>query len=186
MPERATSPAQRKQQRWTALTVVAVAWIAVLLLRGTIRPDAPQREQPAPAFEVTTLEGEALRLADLSGRGVVLNFWASWCLPCRAEAELLEEAWQRHRDSGIVFVGIAYLDTPEEAQAFVDEYGITYDNALDDQGIWSRRYALRGVPETFFIAPDGTLADTIQGPILTAAHLDRKIRLITPSTARQP
>jgi cytochrome c biogenesis protein CcmG/thiol:disulfide interchange protein DsbE len=161
-----------------ALALVAAAWVIVILLRNQTQPGAPQVETSAPPFEVVTLDGETVRLADLAGHGVVLNFWASWCLPCRAEAALLQQAWQRHRDAGIRFVGIAYLDRADNAQAFLDLYGVTYPNALDSQGEWSRRYALRGVPETFFIAPDGTLVDHVQGPILTLADLERRIKKI--------
>jgi cytochrome c biogenesis protein CcmG/thiol:disulfide interchange protein DsbE len=165
-----------------ALALVAVAWMAVFLLRNQTQPGAPALETSAPSFELITLDGEIVRLADLAGHGVVLNFWASWCLPCQTEAALLQQAWQRHGqrhgDAGVRFVGIAYLDRAENAQAFLDHYGVTYPNALDSQGEWSRRYALRGVPETFFITPDGILVDHVQGPILTLADLERRIKKI--------
>jgi cytochrome c biogenesis protein CcmG/thiol:disulfide interchange protein DsbE len=115
---------------------------------------------PAPDFTVTTFDGETIRLSDLRGRPVVVNFWASWCPPCREEAPLFQSLWERYRDQGVVFLGIAYVDNEQNSLAFMDEFGITYPNAPDvGTYISKEQYLITGVPETFVIDQDGNVAD---------------------------
>lgn len=135
----------------------------------------------APDFAFTTFDGDAIALSDLSGKGVVLNFWASWCDPCRAEAELLETTWRREEPLGeIVFIGLDYLDQEHAALAYLAEFDVTYPNGQDLQSAIARRYRIKGVPETFFITPDGRIASTIIGPIINEAELDRRLDEIRP------
>jgi cytochrome c biogenesis protein CcmG/thiol:disulfide interchange protein DsbE len=134
----------------------------------------------APEFEFTTFEGETIRLADLRGKGVVLNFWASWCDPCREEADLLEQTWRREKDNGIIFIGLDYLDQEPAAKAYLAEFDVTYPNGPDLQSQAARRYGIKGVPETYFITPDGQIAKTVIGPLLSQQQLDEYIELIRP------
>ena len=120
----------------------------------------------APAFEFTTFDGETISLDDLAGQGVVLNFWASWCDPCRDEADLLEQTWRREQDNGIVFLGLDYLDQEHAALEYLAEFDITYPNGPDIQSAAARSYGIKGVPETFFIGPDGKIVSTVIGPML--------------------
>ena len=94
----------------------------------------------APPFAFTTFEGETISLDDLRGKGVVLNFWASWCDPCRDEAALLEATWRREQDNGVVFIGLDYLDQEPAAKAYLAEYGVTYPNGPDLRSDAARRY----------------------------------------------
>ena len=119
----------------------------------------------APQFELTTFEGESIALADLRGQGVVINFWASWCVECYKEARLLEEAYQDFKDKNVVFIGVDYLDTEKEALAYMAEYGITYPSGQDIGTKISRQYRITGVPETFFIDPNGKIMHVQIGPI---------------------
>jgi len=134
----------------------------------------------APPFTFTTFEGETISLDELRGKGVVLNFWASWCDPCREEAELLEQTWRREQDNGIVFIGLDYLDQEPAAKAYLAEFGISYPNGPDLQSQAARRYGIKGVPETYFIAPDGTIVQTVIGPIVNQAQLDSYLEKIRP------
>ena len=134
----------------------------------------------APDFSITTFEGEQLSLADLRGKGVVVNFWASWCDPCRDEAPILEEAWRREEANGIVFVGLDYLDQEPAALAFMDQYQITYPSGPDVASQAARRYGILGVPETFFVDPEGNIAGQFTGPIVDAAALDEMLDRIRP------
>lgn len=86
---------------------------------------------PAPDFTLPLFEGGEIILSDLQGQVVVINFWASWCIPCRDEAPFLEQVWRKYRDQGVVFLGVDYLDTNKEAQAFLEEFGVTYPNGPD-------------------------------------------------------
>ncbi|HXF60628.1 MAG TPA: TlpA disulfide reductase family protein [Caldilineaceae bacterium] len=134
----------------------------------------------APPFTFTTFAGETISLADLRGKGVVLNFWASWCDPCREEAALLEQTWRRERDNGIVFIGLDYLDQEPAAKAYLAEFDITYPNGPDLQSQAARRYGIKGVPETFFISPDGQIVQTVIGPIVDQAQMDAYLDKIRP------
>lgn len=117
----------------------------------------------------TLFDGNQLALSGLRGQVVVINFWASWCVPCRDEAPVLEQTWRRYRDRSVVFIGVAYLDTDRESLAFLEEF-ITYPNGPDLGTRIAKDYQIAGVPETFFIDKDGQVADLEIGP-LTEARL---------------
>lgn len=128
----------------------------------------------APDFTLTTFEGEIYTLSDLRGQVVVINFWASWCDPCREEAAYLENTWRKYRDEGVVFIGVDYVDTEREALAYIAEFDITYPNGPDIGTRISDDYRIQGVPETFFVAKNGELRGNHIGP-LEPPQLDEKI-----------
>jgi cytochrome c biogenesis protein CcmG/thiol:disulfide interchange protein DsbE len=105
----------------------------------------------APDFELPTLSGGTLSSDDLKDHPVVVNFWASWCLPCREEAPLLERTWRRYRDEGVVFLGVNIKDAESDAKAFVEEFDITYPMVRDLDQELTRAFGVRGLPETFFV-----------------------------------
>jgi cytochrome c biogenesis protein CcmG/thiol:disulfide interchange protein DsbE len=113
--------------------------------------------KPAPPFALALFDGGTLTLHQLRGKVVFLNFWASWCPPCRAEARMLEAAWQKHREQGVVFLGVNIQDEEENARAFLQEFGITYPNGLDRGARIAIEYGVWGLPETFFIDRDGRI-----------------------------
>jgi cytochrome c biogenesis protein CcmG/thiol:disulfide interchange protein DsbE len=113
--------------------------------------------KPAPDFSLTLFEGRNIRLSDFRGKVVFLNFWASWCPPCRAEARLLEQSWQRYKDQGVVFLGIDMQDTEEAARRFIQEFGVTYMNGRDPNNRIAINYGVYGIPETFFIDKEGLI-----------------------------
>lgn len=123
----------------------------------TILSTSRTESEAAPDFEVETFDGEPLRLSDLRGKVVVLNFWASWCPPCRWEMPFFETMWQEYRDRDVVFVGIAMSDTLENVQAFAEEAGVTYPVALDTTTEVARAYEVLSLPTTFFIGKDGNI-----------------------------
>jgi cytochrome c biogenesis protein CcmG/thiol:disulfide interchange protein DsbE len=113
---------------------------------------------PAPAFTLERLDTEGtLSLASLRGKAVVLNFWASWCIPCKDEAPLLEEAWQQHRDRGLVVLGVDAQDFKGDARKFMARYGLTYPIVHDGKGSTLGSYGITGFPETFFVDRQGNL-----------------------------
>ena len=108
-------------------------------------------------FEIETFDGEMLRLSDLEGKVVVLNFWASWCPPCRWEMPFFEEMHQEYKDQGVVFLGVAISDTLENARGFAESTGVTYPIGLDTTGEISRNYNVVSLPTTFFIGREGNV-----------------------------
>ncbi|HUH15603.1 MAG TPA: TlpA disulfide reductase family protein [Gaiellaceae bacterium] len=135
----------------------------------------------APAFSLERLDGGGeLSLASLRGKTVVLNFWASWCSPCKDEAPLLQEASERWAAKDVVFVGIDVKDFRGDARAFVERYGITYPNVYDGKGSTIGRYGVTGYPETYFVDPDGRVRHRIAGPVDSAEEIDEAIRRALP------
>lgn len=154
--------------------------LALLALFGWKLFDSVQGQVesgPAPDFTLSLFEGDQLTLSGLRGQVVVVNFWASWCVPCRDEAPLLEQTWRRYGDRGVVFIGIDYLDTDKEALAFLKEFDITYPNGPDLGTRIGRDYRIKGVPETFFINKEGQVVDLEIGP-LTKDRLVNTIELL--------
>lgn len=175
-------PPTRAMRLWQVIFVtILVVFVGILAFRLWDTNTTEQRADGlAPDFTFTTFDGQTITLADLKGKGVVVNFWASWCDPCRDEAALLESAWLREKDSGIVFLGLDYLDQEPSAKAYLAEYGISYPNGPDLQSQAARRYGIKGVPETYFITPDGEIVQAVIGPVLNAAQLDEFLAKIRP------
>lgn len=134
------------------------ASISVALARG-LTPEAPQ-------FALPRLDGEgALDLASLRGKVVVINFWASWCIPCREEAKALEATWQRYKDWGVVVLGVNVQDLVPEAQRFLKETRTTFPVIRDKDNTIYRAYGLTGVPETFFVDRQGRIVRKFPGAV---------------------
>jgi cytochrome c biogenesis protein CcmG/thiol:disulfide interchange protein DsbE len=126
----------------------------------------------APDFTLGLFDGSTFTLSEAlqSGKPVVVNFWASWCGPCAEEAPLLQDAARRNADR-FTFIGVNVQDVDADAQAFMRKYGITYPNGSRNAGPISVQYGMRGVPETYFVAPDGRLVR--KWNTLTAADLEQ-------------
>ncbi len=128
----------------------------------------------APNFTITSFDGETITLSELRGQVVIINFWASWCPPCREEAAYLEATWRKYQDQGVVFIGVDYADTEKEALAYLEEFDITYFNGPDIGTRISHDYRMDGVPETYYVAKNGELRGVKIGP-LAPPELDEKI-----------
>ena len=152
--------------------VVAVATVAALLallVWKLARGEGAQTASGvAPGFTLPRLdrEGESLSLASLRGKAVVLNFWASWCVPCREEAAVLEATWDKYRSRGLVVLGVDVQDFGSDARRFARRYGMTYPIVRDGPGTLLGKYGATGVPETYFIDRRGRLVgERIQGRV---------------------
>lgn len=156
--------------------IVVIVVLAGLELRGRGREQgsalsvanyqarAEVVDTPAPDFDLELLSGDgSLRLSDLRGDIVVLNFWASWCSPCRLEAPDLQSAWKDYRSRGVQFVGVDELDDRFAAQGFVREFAITYPSVFDPSGSLADDYAFLGLPATYVIDQGGTIRYRFQG-----------------------
>jgi cytochrome c biogenesis protein CcmG, thiol:disulfide interchange protein DsbE len=173
------------------------ALIAVALLGGAVygilapAPGEDVRPDAAPEFSLVSLSGQTLTSRQLRGHPVVLNFWASWCAPCREEAPLLEAKWREYREQGVRFVGVNIRDHEADARRFVDRYGLTFPIVRDPDQILADELGVGvGLPQTFFISEDWRLAAAVSGEELSSLggtqilgaiseeELDRNIRAL--------
>jgi len=124
-------------------------------------------------FDGYTYQGKTdVKLSELHGKVLVINFWASWCKPCEQEAPALESAWQAYESSGqVVFVGADYVDTELEARGYLKKFAITYPNGPDLGTRISQMFRIQGVPETYFIDQNGKLAYAQIGPFASEAEI---------------
>ncbi len=139
-----------------------------LLLPGETRPAAPELNAPAPPFALRTLSGEVLQLTALRGQPVVLNFWATWCEPCRHEMPALQALYAAENEH-FRLIAVNLGEPAAAVQAWVHEFGLTFDVLLDENEQLFALYRLRGVPSTFIIAPDGVITHIYFGPVTAAA-----------------
>jgi cytochrome c biogenesis protein CcmG/thiol:disulfide interchange protein DsbE len=187
MTESAATPVPaRRTLPWLIFGIIAVfiiVLLVVLAIAVRTRGAPPLASGSAPDFTVTTFDGETYSLADLKGKPVVLNFWASWCIPCRDEAPALQRAWETYRDRGLIVLGIDYVDTEADAKKFIAEFNQTYPNGPDLGTRIAQSFRISGVPETYFIDREGKLLSGIDangrvrgnwiGPIPEQVLIDR-------------
>ncbi len=153
-----------------ALACVA-GLLALLVWKLTHQHDAPKVGSQAPSFTLNRLEGTGkISLASLRGDGIVLNFWASWCGPCKGEAAVLQREWTQYHDRGVIFIGVDYHDLSSDAQRFVAAHRLTFPMLEDGSGsVTTGRYGVSKVPETYVIDRNGTIVAHLAGPITAPA-----------------
>ena len=139
-------------------------------------PNAPEGGSAAPGFSLTTLSGGHVSLAQLAGHPVLVNFWASWCHPCRQEFPLLAETLRRYQAQGLEIVGISYQDIPGDARSFASQEHAHWILARDDDGTVASAYGVRAIPQVFFIRRDGTIASRVFAP--SQSDLDQSVQAI--------
>ena len=136
---------------------------------GTTRPGSVtgaggEVGSPAPDFQLPALDGRGdVRLADYRGRPVIVNFWASWCNPCREEFPLLKQALREHRDQRLAVIGVTYQDIPSDSRAFVKQRSAGWPQGVDDGGAVANAFGVRAIPQSFFVRADGTVAARVFG-----------------------
>jgi cytochrome c biogenesis protein CcmG/thiol:disulfide interchange protein DsbE len=187
MQEPTTAPAPK---RGVPLWVQILVWIGLLGLLGLLAAGLLKAKNPilrqgasVPDFTLTLFSGyehnnaPEVKLSDLKGKVVVINFWASWCQPCRTEAADLETAWRFYKESGqVIFLGVDYVDTAPEARAYMTEFNLSYPNGPDMgtriSQIFNRNL---GVPETYIIDQQGVLRFIQIGPFQSVTEIKANI-----------
>lgn len=183
LPDRAVAVAPRRRFLLPLVALIISAGLLAALFVGVATPPesggTPLTGREAPAFRLGTTDGQTLALSDLRGQLVLVNFWASWCIPCREEAPMLAKAARDYGGRGLRVVGVLYQDDAEGARKFEAEYGLTYQTVLDPDGRTAIDFGVLGIPESFLIDQDGIVRDRQIGPY-TAEELRRKIELFLP------
>jgi cytochrome c biogenesis protein CcmG, thiol:disulfide interchange protein DsbE len=161
-------PARLKLGAQAVAVAGVAALLALLVWRLTHQTPPPKVGAPAPAFSLSRLDGNGkLSLASLRGKTVVLNFWASWCGPCKREAPALEQLWRQYKGRNVVVLGVDSGDAKSDARRFLDAHGITYPIVSDpDELVAANRYAVPGLPVTYVIDRQGRIVgDRVLGPV---------------------
>jgi cytochrome c biogenesis protein CcmG/thiol:disulfide interchange protein DsbE len=161
----------RSKAPWL-VPLLGLVLVVTVLGWGFLRPGSPHVRVGgrAPDFSLALVDGGQTSLEELRGQVVVLNFWASWCGPCRLEAPVLERVWQDY-DGEVAFVGIAHNDTLQRAQSFLERFGVTFPNAVDINGQTAGAYGVTALPETFVIDGEGVVRAHHLGAIVDAEAL---------------
>lgn len=168
------APTTRGSPGRIAALVSVLALIGLLGWKLITSFGGPLETGAAPDFSLNGYDGRTFTFGEHRGHVVIINFWASWCDPCREEAAYLERTWRKYADQGVIFVGVDYLDTESEALAYLDEFDITYVNGLDVGTRIADDYRIQGVPETFYVDKSGQLRGVHIGPLVPPT-LDEKI-----------
>jgi peroxiredoxin len=145
---------------------------------GGAPPPSPREGFSAPDFTLDLLEGGEVTLSDLRGQVVMVNLWASWCPPCRAEMPAIEEVYQDYKNQGleVLAVNTTYQDSEVEAAAFIQEYGLSFPIPMDRTGSVSNRYQLRGLPSTYFVDRKGIIRSVVVGGPMNEALIRSKVQ----------
>ncbi len=179
---------EKKHTRNVVVLLLCFTGLFFILAKGLVldpnqKPTA-HVHQPATGFTLDWIQGQdevgangaPLTLSLFRGKWVVLNFWASWCSSCGAEAKELEAFWKKYKDQDIIVLGVAVHDQLAAAKKFAAYFGKTYPLGLDVSGKVSLDYGVSGVPETFLIDKDGVIQERIVGPV-TLSVLEQKLHL---------
>lgn len=173
---KATNPTSRRKTVpvWAQVLIwgVLVALLIVLAItlnrsqQGQVQPGSHIQDFTMTMFTGYELNGQSqVKFADLRGKVVMINFWASWCKPCEQEAADLRAAWEHYQPTGkVVFIGADYVDTEPDARAYLQKFGITYPNGPDVGTKVSQLFRIKGVPETYFVDQEGVLRYVQIGP----------------------
>ncbi len=175
-------------KRWNRLVIgvvmFSVVWIYIsrvpTLHVGDSAPPSPQIGFTAPDFTLDTLNGKSMKLSELRGQPVLINFWASWCPPCRAEMPALDAVYRKYRDAGFVVLAVNATDqdTEADARAFVQQLGLTFPILLDRDGTTSRRYKVQGLPTSYFVGRDGVIRDMVIGGPMSETLIASKVEAL--------
>ena len=171
----------KRRLRWL-LPLAALPLLALLAYGFKVNHrdiPSPLVNRPAAKFALTSYTGEPMSLEAHRGRVVVINFWASWCVPaCYEEAPVLERQWRAYRDRGVMVLGVDIQDKAEAGKRFIDQFSLTFPNALDPTGKVSIDYGVYGVPETFFIDARGNIRAKHVGAVTDAVFQREVDRLL--------
>jgi peroxiredoxin len=174
------STIQSKPTNATNLVATQTPFAVILITPQTSIQSRPLVGNPAPDFALKTLAGDTVRLGDLKGKPILINFWASWCIPCRIEMPAIQTAYKKYKDKGLVVLGVndTYLDNLADVNTFVSEFKLTFPILLNETSeIPEDLYGVIGLPTSFFIDSEGTI-QFIQIGAMSSLQLEENLKKI--------
>ena len=179
---------QNNFQTYLSLAILLLGaswiWASAAPVNSTTQGNipAPRTGFIAPGFSLQTLSGQPVRLSELRGQAVLINFWASWCKPCQAEMPAIENVYQDYKDYGLTILAVNTTQNDSNAKIteFISDYGLSFPILLDYEGETSRAYNLMATPTTFFIDPKGVIQDVVIGGPMAEALLRTQVEKILP------
>lgn len=165
--------------RVAILGVLLVALVFALYSSFVKDPNAVKVGKTAPNFSLERLDGGELALSDLRGKGVVLNFWGTWCEPCKAEMPALQKKYETYKNQGLEVVGVNIGESPITVEPFIKQYGVDFPIVLDRKSQITKLYRIGPIPTTFFISPEGKVEEIFIGQ-LNEALIASKVEKILP------
>lgn len=168
----------RTYVRIAILGVLLVALVFALYSSFVKDPNAVKVGRAAPNFSLEQLNGPAVALNDLKGKGVVLNFWGTWCEPCKHEMPALQAQYEKLKDKGLVVVGVNIGESPISVEPFVKQFGVNFPILLDRQSQITKLYRIGPIPTTFFISPDGVVEEIFVGQLNEAMIADKVAKIL--------
>lgn len=166
---------------YSIIVLFSIVWIAYSSDTSEyVSESAPQEGFIAPNFTLTATSGESFTLSELQGQAVVINLWATWCPPCRAEMPALQKMFNEYKEQGLVILAInmTYQDTSLNIEPFIQEYGLTFPILLDETGTVASLYQLQSLPSTYFINRTGVISEVVIGGPMSEALLRTRIEKI--------
>jgi cytochrome c biogenesis protein CcmG, thiol:disulfide interchange protein DsbE len=169
---------------YITILILGLVWIFLSTDKSHVSTSwtvaAPQQGFLAPDFELKTTTGETVKLSDYRGQAVLVNLWATWCPPCRAEMKSIDKVYNEHKDQGLVVlaVNMTYQDDANKITPFVIEQGLTFPILLDETGSVGHAYQLRSLPSSFFIGRNGIIQEVVIGGPMAEALLRARVEEI--------
>jgi len=178
-----------RKKRWEVLMLVSLAagilWTVASRVPSAVGAPLSSSPSPregflAPDFTLDTLDGNRVTLSELRGKIVVVNIWATWCPPCRAETPALEKSYEQYKDSGVVILGVDLTnqDVVSDVESFVQEFKLTYPILLDRDGSVGNLYQIKGLPSTFFVNRAGIIRTVVVGGPMSETFIRSKIEAL--------
>ncbi len=174
------------------ITLVSVLTLGLLVIGCSVVPEPPDGESPtapvegtqvgnlAPNFQLQNLDGQTVSLSDLRGEPVLINFWATWCPPCRSEMPYIQEIYNEWSDKKLVVLAINIGESSSTVENFMQSYNLSFTVLLDTKQDVAQRYNITGIPTTFFIDKDGIIQDKLIGAFQNKAQIENRLGKIIP------
>ncbi len=169
------------------LLVLGVMWVGLSRVTGDAadgvasgggRVALPEKGFAAPGFTLETPDGQTMTLSELRGQVVLINFWATWCPPCRAEMPAIQEVYEQYRDQGFVVLAVDLMEIDAQVTTFADQLALTFPILMDRDGDVSQRYRIRSIPTTYFVDRSGVIQDIVIGGPMPRAVIESKVTVL--------